>query len=282
MDYRKFRKSLIMHDLGMSMMIGGGFSGGIQLIFLGMLRIITALTISPVFGGKLLPNRLKIGICILFAALLIPCFIQESPSTIESIPPVKFLFLVAKEIIIGLLIGFMSALIFYAIEGSGQVLDAVRGQTMAQVLVPQVGEQASQFGQLNFQLAMVIFFMMSGHMMILDAFARSFQILPVLSLSVMENRLAAMKLCEKILRSCGDFFMIALEFSAPALVTLFLTDITLGFANRLASSLQVFQLGLPLKMWIGIMVVGMILLTMARGMETNLLDAVEGLNNLLK
>src|SRR5437868_3096274 len=75
----------------------------------------------------------------------------------------SFLLMVVKEAFVGFLLGFIAAELFYAVEMAGKIVDMVRGTNQVQLMVPQLGERSSAYGDLNYQLLIVIFLFINGH-----------------------------------------------------------------------------------------------------------------------
>ncbi len=214
-----------------------------------------AIWITPFLGGKLVPIPLKIGLMLTLAIILGP-HVSSSVAIVEAASPLVLSAILIKEALVGAAIGFLMAIVFWAAEASGALVDTVRGANWAEVLVPQLGSRSSPLGNLYFQLALVLFITLGGHRMFLMALGASYQVLPIASFP----RFAGLKgfafLC---CRLTADLIFLALSLAAPVLAALFLTDLTLGLINRFVPQLNVFFLALPAKALVGIAILALVI-----------------------
>ena len=229
----------------------------IQTASLAFARILTAISIVPFFGGKIIKMRIKMSIGVAIFLLLSPAVLPEPGMPPPAEEAFFFAFLLGKEVLIGFVIGFLAAMVFHIVEASGRILDLARGASMAQVFTPQMGGQVSLFGQLWVQMTIVLFFLIDGHHYFLQAFARSFELLPVGGVPTLRPGLSPLP--EMMIRVTGDLFLVALQLAAPAVAATYITDVFLGIANKVAPNVQVFFLGMPVKAMLGILMMFIVL-----------------------
>lgn len=206
--------------------------------------------------------RLKIPFAVLCAFAINPV---PSQIRINNLSFELFVSMSLRECLVGAMIGFASSLIFYGIEMSGLIVDLFRGQTLAQVLVPQSGERASHLGQLYLLISTVIFFTTHAYLWIFEAIRVSYDVFPS-SPDFLVSEIDNPVLLSTVIGMTARTFDIALSLSAPVILILWTTDWLLGFMNRLVPTLQVFDLGLGLKMWLAILIIGLILNQLVEGM----------------
>ncbi|MFC1705339.1 EscT/YscT/HrcT family type III secretion system export apparatus protein [Planctomycetota bacterium] len=211
----------------------------------------------PFIGGKLVPARIRFGIPLFLSVFLYPFL--SAPIPHHLVPPVGFVFvgIMAKEIFVGYAIGFVISLPFAGITSAGSFMDTQRGQTFAQVLAPLTGGMTSLLGQFLSMLFMTLFLTIGGMQIVLDALLRSYLALPMLAApgAMQPNSPAVLE----FIRFTADVFTVAVQFGAPVVIAMFLTDATLGIVNRAAPNIQVFFLGMPVKALGGIVVALIIL-----------------------
>lgn len=227
--------------------------------FLGFLRIVSYLSIVPFMGGELLPARLRVGASLCFVIIIVPLLQSQLESAIA--PVTASLFMAAamglKEVCVGATLGFVSSLVFEAVEVAGRVIDFQRGMMIAETYAPHSGAQVSLLGQFKLQFAMMVFLGMGAHRHFIAALSRSFEIIPVLSFP----KLAAgwTSLLAAIVTLSSQVLVVGLQLAAPVIVTLVLLDLLSGVVNRAAPHVNVFFLSLPLKGLCAVAVVLMIL-----------------------
>jgi type III secretory pathway component EscT len=156
------------------------------------------------------------------------------------------------EVGIGLLIGFGSSLVFFAVSMGGEFLDTVRGTLTANLLVPQLQVQTSILGDFYFQLFVVLYLLGGGHLFFLSAVMDSLQVFPPTGAMP-----AAALVNTSFLTMAVSLFGIMVKVVAPAILVLVMVDVVLGVANRMAPQLDVFFVGLGLKPALGLLVVAL-------------------------
>ena len=227
----------------------------ISLFGLIMARIVPAINYTPFFGGGAVSGRIKIALSFALAFLLYPA--MASAIVAKDVPTnfLPFVFLVLKETVVGLTIGYITSLIFYGIQSAGQMVDNMRGANIASLQNLQLNTQVSLIGNLKLQVAIVLFFMVDGHLLYIKGLFYSFERLPVNAFPriggglIIANELTP--ILGDIVRLTSDVLLVSLQLAAPVLVCLFLTDVAFGIFNRVAPQINVFFLSISLKMLIG-------------------------------
>ncbi|GAB6098882.1 flagellar biosynthetic protein FliR [Halanaerocella petrolearia] len=240
----------------------------IYYVSLVITRIIGLFVIAPIFGSKALPRRLKVGMIVILAILLINII----PLPEGRIPELGILGLeLITEFIIGLIMGFILSLIFTAIQLAGQFIDRRMGFAMANILDPQSGTQVPLVGQYKNILATLVFLSFNGHHKILKLLAKSFELIKLGQFH------SSIDLFNLLLRIIGDLIPLGFRIALPLLATLFIVDLAFGLIARTVPQLNIFILGLPLKLFVGLL---MLIITLPN--YISLLEDVfgEGFSNL--
>ena len=220
----------------------------IMLVGLVLGRSVPTLFLTPFLGGKAVPGNVKVGISLALTVLLLPLLLQ-----IEGTVPggAAYGFLMAKEVAVGITLGFLASLVFHAFSSAGRLADVQRGSNMGETFVYQMGAQTSYLGQFYFQAAIVIFLILNGHHVFLRGYMRSFEVLPVWSFPELSAGVGPA--IDQMARLSADLFVIAVQLSAPVVIAVFLTDVGFGIINRASPQINVFMLSFPLKMFLGIL-----------------------------
>jgi type III secretion protein T len=203
---------------------------------LGMFVMFPLLS-SKSLGGAFVRNALIIA-CILptVPALLTPA----SPLHLEA-HQIDASFIV-QEMMIGLVIGFVAAIPFWALDSAGFLIDTIRGSSLSSVINPSLGEAASIFGILFTQLFMTLFFFNGGFNQLLETLYHSYQQLPPGAGITFDKAWLDLLLAQWEML-CG----LVVNFALPAVAIMLLVDMALGLINRSAQQLNVFFLAMPLK-----------------------------------
>jgi flagellar biosynthetic protein FliR len=223
----------------------------VQAFTLILVRVSALFLAAPILGNDRVPGPIKIGLSLLTTLLLM---LSMDARGIELPPPVTgSIFTLSSaifgEIFVGLAIGYSAYLFFTGVQMAGQIIDIQIGFGLVNVLDPGGNDQVSIFGQFYYILAMLFFLALDGHHYLLKALGDSFQLIPPGGLSWFAHAAAAgPKLSEFFTR----LFVIAVQVAGPSLVTLFLTNVTMGLLSRTIPQMNVFIVGMPLNILVGV------------------------------
>lgn len=238
-------------------------------------RISAFFVVVPVFSSQSVPAQFKIGLSF-FVALVV----FSSGGTGIAVPQdLTYILLIIREVLIGLLLGFIGYLMFMAIQTAGSLIDIQIGLAIANVIDPMTGSSAPLIGNFKYMIALTLFIVMNGHHYLLNAIVYSYDWVPInndIFVRMMDGSLS-----EFLVRSFGQSFMLAFQMSAPLVTALFLTDVGLAFLARTAPQYNVFVIGVPLKIIVGLVLL-LILMPSVAVLFQNLFDIMfESMQNLL-
>ncbi|WP_129778581.1 type III secretion system export apparatus subunit SctT [Peristeroidobacter soli] len=203
-------------------------------------RIQVAFAIIPLFNKQMMPALLRSGIAIGLSLLLLPPVLADF-STIPEAP--RLIAIVVKEGVLGLLIGYCVAALFWAVEAVGFFIDNQRGASIASTLDPLTGNDSSPLGIL-FNQAFVVYFMVAGGFSVLMTLLyASYGLWPVLTYfpSLPPDGLIVFA------DVFGRIVRLAVLLSAPVIVAMMLAEMGLALMSRFVPQLQVFFLAMPVK-----------------------------------
>ncbi|MBZ4663088.1 MAG: flhB [Caloramator sp.] len=176
--------------------------------------------------------------------------------------------LILNEILIGLFIGYIALFVFNAIRISGQFIDFSIGFTMSQYYDPNTNSTSTNIERFFYWLSLAIFVTLNFHHIILSAIIKSFEVIP---LGFFLNN-------EKIFISFIYFFSksfyLGVKLAAPIVLVLFITEFTMGLIARAVPQINVFILGMPIKVIVGFLSISTIL----GGLLHMYIKIFEGLN----
>lgn len=227
----------ILEQLGVS----ANFTSVLLLWALLMGRVMPLVLLAPFIGGDVVPSQVKLGIGIALSLLIYPLVAD----TRVPVGAISFVLLMLKEVFIGLAIAFASSLAFDAARAAGTFVDTVSGANMATVFVPQLGTQATLFASFKFQFTVVIFLMLNGHHVVLQALFRSFEVIPLNAWPKFSH--GFWPLFELMIRMSADLVIVSVALAAPAAIATFIVDLTLGLINRISPQIQVFFISMSIK-----------------------------------
>jgi flagellar biosynthetic protein FliR len=232
------------------------FSAGAFWTFLQVFARVSALFVSaPVFGNQEIPAQVKVGLSVILSLGLLPLV---KPTLETTVPDslYRVIGILLGQVLIGLLIGLVVSLLFAAVRVGGDVIDYQMGFTQATTFNPQFNETVSPIANFQYQYAIVLYLIANGHWILLASLERSFVKLPVGQLLLSGVTLGAFTDLSYQMLVAG------LQIAAPGAAVLLITDIAFAFLNRALPQMQVFYLGMPVKILVGLSVVVAILPTL--------------------
>jgi flagellar biosynthesis protein FliR len=200
---------------------------------------------APVFNNVGIPQRTRmvmgLGIAIAISPILPP------------IPPVAAgswvaLAMIARELLIGLMLGFTLRIAFVTVDIAGELIGLQMGLSFAVVYDPQHAGQTPVLTEFIGLLTTLIFLSLGGHLMILHGLVESFRLLPIGPVSFDTGGIAT------LMRWSSIIFAAGMLLSLPLITALLITNIALGVLARIAPTLNLFAVGFPVTMVVGFIV----------------------------
>lgn len=223
----------------------------LQLLLLIMLRASGLFLMAPIFGHRNVSSMIRAGLLILLSLILV------SSLSLEPLPVSTSLWQLAglafRELLVGVVVGLVFNLIFMAIHTAGSLLGYQMGFAVVTQYDANLSGQVSILGRLWYIVAVLIFLTIDGHHLMIHAFADSYELVPP------GAAYAGGTFADLFIRLTAYIFVLALKIAAPVTVTLFVTDVALGTIAKTMPTLNVFFMGMPLKIGIGLTVMAMAL-----------------------
>ncbi len=221
------------------------------LSFLVFMRIGALIFFTPILGSSNVPSYAKIGLAFFMTMIIFPLVdfkFVEFPKSIFS-----FSLLVASEMLIGIIIGFSVRLLMSAVQIAGTTVGFQMGFGIVNVIDPVTSLQVSVIAQFQNIISFLIFLSISAHHIILNSIAASFQLIPILSFQFNGE---VMYILMSVTR---DLFIISVKIAAPLIATLIFTSVALGMIARTVPQMNVFIVGFPLQIGLGLLMIGLTL-----------------------
>jgi flagellar biosynthesis protein FliR len=224
----------------------------LQLILLLIIfvRVITVLSVAPIFNNEVIPTQVRIAISLFFSFTLFPLLRNQMPHI--NLDILSFVVVVVLEVIVGVMIGFMINLIFLAMQIAGELMGFDLGLNVATIYDPDTGSNPV-LGKFFYYISLLIFLLLNGHHFIIDAIKISYESVPI-SGFILSN-----DLIEKVIKISSVIFIVAIKIAAPVLISLFLTNIALGIMARVVPQMNIFVIGFPLKIGVGLLIISAIM-----------------------
>jgi len=234
-------------------------------------RIAGMMAFAPLLGSSRIPKRVKA----LIACVLAFAICQGMSPLVKPVQGViQLTFGMGGEIIIGVLMGTVLSFTFIAAQWAGEIMGQQLGLNISETLDPSSGIRGTVMSDLYFQLTTVIFLLIGGHRAMLMGVRESFDSLPLLSGGMTRPMLLWMI----------DLFQasttLALQLAAPVLVTLMITDLSLGFVGKTMPQLNIFSAGISIRAMVGMLVViigvGMTNAVIRQSVQDDMMNVYQG------
>jgi flagellar biosynthesis protein FliR len=225
----------------------GNLFSNLDVLILIFIRMTGLFVIAPIFGRRNIPTYYKIGFSFFLALIIV---------NVVSVPKLDYynnlfgyMLLVIEEFIVGLVIGYISYMVFAGIYLAGQLIDMQIGFGMVNVLDPVSNIQVPVTSNFYFIITMLIFLSVDGHHILIKALFESYKYIPIGGASFNSNLLT------DIMRIFVHIFIIGFQIAAPIIAAILISDIVLGVMSKTIPQLNVFVVGMPLKIALGIAVI---------------------------
>jgi flagellar biosynthesis protein FliR len=232
-------------------------------IFWPFVRIGVCFMVAPAFGATYVPARTRLvlaGAVALLVAPLLPAPQGTSPFSAAGIV------ITAQQVLIGAAMGFAMQIIFDAVTLGGQLLANSMGLSFAFNVDPVRGASTPVVGQLYSILVMLTFLALNGHLMLIEVLVEGFRTLPISTQGLGADGMWT-------LASWGSqIFAGALTVALPGVTALMIVNLAFGVMSRAAPTLNLFAVGFPITLVLGL---GVILLGLPT-LQTSFVELMDG------
>lgn len=202
------------------------------------------LTAIP-FSGNTIPVQIKVWLAALLAFLVFMITYQSPIPVSASL--FGYILQFCGELLIGCTLGFITQIVFAVFQLAGQLLDMQIGFGIVNVIDPQSGIQVPLLGNFQYLLALLCFFVINGHHVLVSGLVRSYQLLPIGGGAYINSNV-----CAFIFGLAGAMFADAFKLALPVLGALFIADLVVGIIARAVPQVNVFIVSMPLKIGLGL------------------------------
>ncbi|MBI4531931.1 MAG: flagellar type III secretion system protein FliR [Candidatus Latescibacteria bacterium] len=212
-------------------------------------RVSAVVMFIPIFGDRTVPFQAQAAIGFALSLILVPLVPTLNFPSPEHANLFWLVSTLLREVMIGVILGFIVVLLFAGVQMAGQIVGLQIGFGIVNVLDPQSDLQVPIIGQLNFLLALMLFLSIDGHHTLIQALSASYDLIPI-GKAHFSDRIA-----EQFIRLSGGIFSIALKLGAPVMIVLLLTNVALGIIARTVPQMNVFIVGFPLQIGLGLLAI---------------------------
>lgn len=252
----------------------------ITIYLLILMRIGPIVHQASFFGAKIAPVIGRVGLALALSAIFLPLVMMQINYEIKF--NAAFIGFALKELLVGIVLGFLATIPFLVVESTGILIDFLRGSSMLQAQDPTTQIQASPIGILYNYVLIYVFYQINGPLLFIDAILTSFHSLPIDGLIDPKYFHTSLPFWKMALNLLNELMALSIQFSAPALVAILMAEMFLGIANRLAPQVQIAFLGMSIKSLLGILLLCVSWVFVLKVVEKYSLDWVEEINGILR
>ncbi len=208
-------------------------------------RILAMLASAPIFNNVAQPARIRLGVGLVITIALMPVLPPMPP-----VPPGSWigLFILAQQILIGVLLGFSLRIAFAAIDVAGELIGMQMSLSFAVFYDPQNAGQTPVLAEFLGLITTLIFLALNGHLLTLSVLAETFRLLPVSVTPFSAGSFTSLLTWSSIMFSSG------LLLALPMITALLIANLAMGVLARVAPQLNIFAVGFPVTLVSGFIV----------------------------
>jgi flagellar biosynthesis protein FliR len=213
--------------------------------FLVLARIGPLFVLAPMLSSRMVPPRVRAIAAVGIAVGITPIAMRGAQVPVDGIALGE---LMVKEMLVGFAFAFAVGAVFAAVASAGSFLDTIIGFGYGHVVDPITGAQAPVLSQLYALLGVLIFITIGGDGWMLQGLSRTYDLVPLLEFPSIGHLTAGTQ------AAFAGIFVSALELAAPVLLALVITDAAFGLVSRVVPQMNVFAVGFPAKIVVGLVI----------------------------
>jgi flagellar biosynthetic protein FliR len=237
-----------------------------------LMRISAMFVSMPVFSVHAMPARVRVIFSGALSFLVMPML---PPLPQIEMMSYEGMMIGVQQVAIGLTTGYILQMVFAAVIFAGQGIAYGMGLGFASMVDPQNGQQVPVVAQIYMITATLLFLSLDGHLLLIKLLLDSFISLPI-------GQIFDLNDVWSIISWSGRIFSDGLLLSMPIIISLLLVNVMFGVASKAAPQLQIFSVGFPITLILGILLIWMTLPNMLELLPDMFNDAFELLKHLLR
>ncbi len=223
--------------------------GQFETFLLVLVRVSTILLMLPIISAAQVPMPVRFGLGLLIAFILWRVVPPIAP--LGGLGPLTAA--IVSQVAIGVVFGFISYLAFTGLQFAGELLDIEVGFSIVNVINPLTSQNVSVLGEFELALASLIFLIGDGHHFLFEGLAGSFNLVPLPFAAIQPG------LATDVVGFFSHSLFIVFQIAAPVGIALFIVNVGLALMARVAPQLNVFAVGFPFQILVGL---GMIVISL--------------------
>ncbi len=207
------------------------------------LRVLALFGALPLFAQRGVPMRLRVAL-----AFLIAVCAQASlpPMPVVALDSATGMLMIVQQLVIGISLGFAVRIVFSAVEFAGELIGLQMGLNFAGFFNPMTGGEATATSRFFGVSVSWLFIVINGHLLLIAAVVQSFQAFPV-----GPEPFAFLRAVQPQVWG-AEVFRLGLWIALPLVAMMLFVNIVLGIVSRVAQQMNVFAIGFPITVSVGL------------------------------
>lgn len=222
----------------------------VQILMFGMilLRMSAFVVSAAIFSTANIPAQLKILAAVVFTIVIFNPVATNVALVRLSESQGDLLLLAGREVLVGLVLGFVTRLFFFAVSMAGEIVSLSTGLGQAQMYNPMMGSMSNAMEQFYSIIATLVFLAMNGHHTMILGIVESFSSTPIAELSFGYSSFA------EFVMKIQSFFIIGIKISAPVLISMIVIQLGMALLSRVVPQINVMVTSASVTILIGFLI----------------------------
>ena len=220
----------------------------LPIFLLVLFRMAGIFTVAPMLSSMVIPVQVKMFIALLITCAVFPSVLAGAQGMVLPQTMMALIIGITYEILVGIVLGFAVTLLFVGVQLGSELISQQMSLSMAQSFDPMTNATSDVVSKFYGMLMTLIFVMMDGHVILINALVSTYKTVPLLTATFNESMLDY--LIGDVLMSA---FRMGLQIAGPAVVAIFLATLALGFISRTMPQLNILAAGFPMRIMLALL-----------------------------
>ena len=214
--------------------------------FLVLARVSPMFLLAPLFSSKMINRRVKGIVAVALTVGIMPV-VKHGEIDLDSF---AYAGLLLKELVVGLAFAYALHAMFAALQAAGTLLDTLIGFSFGSIVDPVTGTQSAVIQQMYSLFGVLIFITIGGDTWVIKGLARTYEAVPLHEAPAIGSMVQGAQV------AFSGIFTAAFMIGAPVIIALVIVDAAFGVVTKVVPQMNVFAVGFPAKMIVGLTLIG--------------------------
>lgn len=217
-----------------------------EIFILILMRMASFIAVAPFFNTANTPRKTKVAFAFFLAVLM---YGMQPDMSVEYNGVIEYAVIILKEVLVGLFLGAMASFCVQIIMFAGKIIDMDTGLSMAQIMDPTTRVQVGIFGNFYYYLLLLLLIISGLHYYLIEAIFETYKVIPIGKVAFSPS------IYNVVIEFMSDYFVIGFRIALPVFAATLLLNCILAILARIAPQMNMFVVGMQLKIFVGIFAV---------------------------